>query len=264
VHGRTPVLVGALAAALLCAPTAQAVVVSDCANLSGALALSDTTVTLQEGLVCNDNYAITGANLTIEGAGTGASLRTTTGGRALVGTHPGTTVLRNLDISSNDGLRGGVQLSGNGSLLVEGSTFTRNGGVATGGGLRAQLSGAITVTGSVFGGSGVGNSAVDAGGGAYLQTTSGATITVTSTTFSSNRTTDTDGGVGAGLYIENPATSCSTATPSPRTPKVPRPARGARERRSSGCRPPSRAPRSPATRSFRPTTRTRPRAWDWS
>jgi hypothetical protein len=201
VHGRTPVLL-VLLAFVLPAP-AQAIDVADCGDLDSALSASDQSVTLQQGLTCTGNYTITGTNLTIEGAGTGATLRPTAGGRALTGLNPGATVLRRLTVSSSDGLRGGVALSGTGSLLVEGSTFSRNGGVATGGGLRAQLSGAITVTGSTFGGAGVGNTAVDTGGGAYLQTTGGATITVTNTTFSFNRTTDADGGAGAGLYVQN-------------------------------------------------------------
>jgi hypothetical protein len=205
VHGRTPVLLGALAAALLSAAPAHAVVnVTTCGELLTAMGTSNDTILIAESTPsCAGSFTLTGTNVTLEDAGGQPTFVRTGSARSLSAFNPGNLVLRNLTFTSTDGLRGGASFSGTGSLLVEGSTFTRNGGQATGGGLLAQLSGAITVTGSVFGGSGVGNSAVEAGGGAFLQT-SGAAVTVTNTTFSFNRTTGADSGTGAGLYVQNP------------------------------------------------------------
>jgi hypothetical protein len=195
VHGRTLSL-GALFAALACAP-AQAVTVADCTDLATQLgngANSGGVVTMPEGMTCEGSYPVTIVNLTLEGAGTGATFNTTAAGRALSGSGLGNLVLRNLTFTSPTGDRGGVELTGNTTADISDVQFVHN-GANEGGGLRIDstaTTGEIVIRDSVFGtGPLDGNTASTIGGAASIVTppTTGAPVELRRVTMRGNTLT---------------------------------------------------------------------------
>ena len=151
--------------------------VADCTDLATQLANGANvggTVTMPQGLECSGSFTLSVANLTLEGAGTGATFNTTVAARALTGSGVGHVTLRNLTFTSPAGDRGGVELTGNTTATIDGVRFVRNGGVAEGGALRIDstaTSGAIVIRDTVFGlGAPDANTATTSGGAAYIVT----------------------------------------------------------------------------------------------
>src|SRR5215210_2152390 len=123
-------LSAAIAGTLIAASPAAAVTVTDCANLQTALNTeSESTVTLAEGLTCTGGWSLpTNRAITLEGAGTGATLRGDGESRILSGFSHGAAVIRNLTFEngSTNGAGGAIYASGFAPITIADSTFTGN------------------------------------------------------------------------------------------------------------------------------------------
>src|SRR5690349_8526877 len=107
-------LSAAVAGALIAASPAAAATVTDCAGLQDALD-TESTVTLAEGLSCTGSWDLpSGEPITLEGAGSGATLRGDGESRILNGFNHGTVVIRNLTFTNGHttGAGGAIYASG--------------------------------------------------------------------------------------------------------------------------------------------------------
>src|SRR4051794_32890379 len=95
-------LSAAVTGALIAASPAAAATVTDCNALQTALNTeSESTVTLAQGLSCTGSWDLPpGRSITLEGAGTGATLRGDGESRILEGFDHGTLVIRNLTFTN--------------------------------------------------------------------------------------------------------------------------------------------------------------------
>jgi hypothetical protein len=191
-------LSAALAGTLIAASPAAASTVTDCANLQSALDNdAESVVTLAQGLSCTGSWNLpSGRSITLEGAGTGATLRGDGESRILEGFDHGTVVVRNLTFTngSTSGDGGAIHLSGLAPVTIAGSTFTGNSARGSGGAVRIEeetprleRSGAraaagdaverVTISDSTFGGDeGDGNDAGRTGGALSVEVPGNVTL----------------------------------------------------------------------------------------
>jgi hypothetical protein len=209
-------LSAAVAGALITAAPAAAVTVTDCDSLQSALNTeSESTVTLAEGLTCTGSWDLpSGRSITLEGAGTGATLDGDDELRILSGNDHGTVVIRNITFTDgwSEGDGGAVYLAGSDPVTIADSTFTGNHADGAGGAvmietsvpsLAASASGrtaqgdepadAVTLTRNTFGGDeGDGNTSSSTGGAVAAYVRGG--VTLAGNEFLGNRGTGWGGG----------------------------------------------------------------------
>ena len=133
-------LSAAVAGTLIAASPAAAVTVTSCAGIQAALD-AETTVTLAEGLTCTGSWDLpTEHAITLEGAGSGATLRGDGESRILDGFNHGTAVIRNLTFTNGHttGAGGAIHATGAAPITIAGSTFTDNSARGDGGAVRIQ------------------------------------------------------------------------------------------------------------------------------
>lgn len=218
-------LSAAIAGTLIAASPAAAVTVTDCANLQTALNTeSESTVTLAEGLTCTGGWSLpTNRAITLEGAGSGATLRGDGESRILSGFSHGAAVIRNLTFEngSTTGAGGAIYASGFAPITIADSTFTDNSARDAGGAVRiddqilslartaertaqGEEADQVTITGNTFGAAGEGDAnQSDSNGGALAVYVSGP-VTLADNTFRGNTGTFYGGGADV--------TFCGTAT----------------------------------------------------
>jgi hypothetical protein len=152
------------------------------------------------------NFGVTFSGLTL----TGGNAQGTFGGGAIIAGDSnggGTTRLSNCVIignSSGKGPGGGVEVSAEGSLIVDNCTFSNNtasaAGLGQGGAIDffMQGPGNLSVTGSTFTGNKAGSTGPDAGGAVHTSGNTGSnTFTLSQDTFTNNQATSATGEGGA-------------------------------------------------------------------
>ena len=206
-------LSAAVAGALIAAAPAAAATVTDCDELQSALN-EETTVTLAEGLTCTGSWDLPSErSITLEGAGTGATLRGDGESRILTGFDHGGVVIRNLTFTGGDtgGAGGAVYVSGFAPVTITDSTFTGNTADDEGGAVRIEeqvpslartdgrtAQGAegdrVSITGSTFGGAGEDDANRSSSNGGGLAVTVSGPVTLADNEFRGNRAVSFGGG----------------------------------------------------------------------
>jgi hypothetical protein len=136
-----PGTAGPLLAFALASAYAEAATVADCRGLQAALDASAAgeVVTLAEGLVCRGHFDLPSRPITLQGAGTGASLDGDAAEgqfQILAGTDVGATVIRNLTF--RNGIApfengGAIHIVGDSPVTIESCRFFRNEATFAGG-----------------------------------------------------------------------------------------------------------------------------------
>ena len=206
-------LSAAVAGALIAAAPAAAATVTDCNDLQDALT-EETTVTLAQGLICTGSWDLPSEHaITLEGAGTGATLRGDGESRILNGFDHGGIVIRNLSFTGGDttGAGGALYASGFAPVTIVDSAFTGNTARDEGGAVRIEeqipslartdgrtAQGAegdrVTITGSTFGGAGEDDTNRSSSNGGGLAVTVSGPVTLADNVFQGNRAVGFGGG----------------------------------------------------------------------
>ncbi len=136
-------LSAAVAGALITASPASAVT---CEGLQDALdaAPAGSVVTVDEGSTCTGTLDLPSRPITLQGAGSGATLTGDREVRILRGDDVGQTVIRNLRFTDgrDDGDGGGaILVTGNSPITVESSSFTGNDAEGPGGAIHVNAFG---------------------------------------------------------------------------------------------------------------------------
>lgn len=215
-------LSAAVAGALIAASPAAAATVTDCKGLQPALDNeSESTVTLVQGLTCTGSWELPSRTITLQGAGTGATLRGDGESRILSGFNIGRATIRNLHFEHGRAFDSGgaIGIEGHNGVTISDSSFTDNDAGGSGGAVSVDMVGPrfqlqrtaqggsqpvrVTITGNDFGGGSDARNTSQGGGGA-LSVSDDGPVVVSGNTFEGNTTHGSGGGANVSF--------CGTAT----------------------------------------------------
>ena len=196
--------------AAFAAPTTALAATTDCEGLQDALDNpANTVVTLDQGAVCIGHFDLPSRAITLEGAGSGATLDGVGESQILSGDSVGTTTIRNLTFVNgrafeDDG--GAIQISGSSSPTISGNKFFSNQATDGGDGGAVNVDvddlnqhnlrgsdGPVVLRGNTFGGPEQANVADSDGGAVYIEARF-RSVTLDGNTFTGNEAGEDGGG----------------------------------------------------------------------
>src|SRR4051794_17893354 len=197
---------GLLCAAVLWCPAPASAI--SCANLGPFLdtAHDNDVITIDAGVTCNGPFGTTAKNITLQGAGAGATLSGNGTDRGWTSADSGAIVFKNLTFRSghSTGTGGDIQLTGNVTPTLDHVTVLSGSAAGAGGGAYIQSStagGTIVVKDSSFGdGTPAGRNTASSGGGFSIGVDGTAKVEVSNTQVRGNAVTAAFG-YGGGIEI---------------------------------------------------------------